>query len=216
MPHTRSPPPRSTPLRQSSPRTPAPHRAAPAVGPATASPAAPSASPSTQVAFPYNTSVVRCCDDQLNSPRLPPSLWRIVRRWLLVIPAFAQSRPIGAAIPWVSGRSRAAPWARAPARLLAPHRAAIRASAPLIGGVAGVSLRDYVNTECLRSRPVFATEESLQKGERSRDDPCEPPVCPARLPARRRSVTDGRPLRPDCATRPRRYQPSARRVYQPA
>src|SRR5262249_26516053 len=68
MPHTRSPPPRSTALRQSSPRTPAPHRAAPAVRPATASPAAPSASPSTQVALPYNTSVVRGCDDQLNSP----------------------------------------------------------------------------------------------------------------------------------------------------
>jgi len=120
-----------------------------------------------------------------------------------------------AAIPWVSGRSRAAPWARAPARLLAPHRAAIRASAPLIGGVAGASLRDDVNTKCLTSPPMFATEESLQKSERSRDDPCEPPVCPARLPARRRSVRDGLPLRPDCATRPRRYQPSARRVYQP-
>src|SRR5262245_64525915 len=73
MPHTRSPPPRSTALRQSSPRTPAPHRAAPAVDPATAAPAAPSASPSTQVAFPYNTSVLRCCDDQLNSPSPPRS-----------------------------------------------------------------------------------------------------------------------------------------------
>src|SRR5262249_29736437 len=68
MPHTRSPPPRSTARRQSSPRTPAPHRAAPAVGPATPSPAPPSPPPPTPDALPYHTAVVRCCDDQLNSP----------------------------------------------------------------------------------------------------------------------------------------------------
>src|SRR5439155_26255961 len=48
--------------------TPAPRRAAPAVGPATASPAALSASPSPLGVDPFNTSISRCCDDRLNSP----------------------------------------------------------------------------------------------------------------------------------------------------